>query len=124
MKKWIAVILLFLLLLCACSQQEAEVGTFTFDPERIEGTGSIRMIEEEGQKRTLVMNPGKAVEIAKRYCTFGNAESSVDYDSVAGIYRVVFIQAVPMDDYVAYATGGVSVYINNNGIVLMVVYGE
>ena len=124
MRRLISIILLLSLLLCGCERQVYELGTFSFDQDNIENSGSVRMIDTESQKLVLFMNPAKAVEIAKKYCTFGNAESSVDYDSEAGIYRVVFIKAVPMDGYVVYATGGVSVYLNDDGIVLMVVYGE
>ena len=89
MKKLISIILLLVIILCACGQKEDELRSFTFTMESIEGTGAIRMINAEGQKKVLFMSSTKAVEIAKKYCTFGNAESFVSYDCEAGIYRVV-----------------------------------
>ena len=114
-------------LLCACSQQNSDVRTFSYAQDCIDYHEYIENAvrpDPEGQKFVLLMTPAKAVEIAKKYCTFGNAEASVDYDSETDMYRVTFIQAIPMDGYVVYSTGGVTVYLDGDGIVLMVTYGE
>ena len=126
MKRIIGIVLV-MLFLCACSQQEYEIGTFSFAQDSIdyhEYMENAMRPDPEGQKRVLFMNPAKAVEIAKKYCTFKNAEIFVDYDSEADMYSVGFIETFPMDGYVVYATGGVNVYLDGDGIVLMVTYGE
>ena len=126
MKRMIGIVLA-ILLLSACSQQNYEVRTFSYAQDYIDYHEYIEYAmrpDPEGQRRVLFMNAAKAVEIAKKYCAFGNAEASVGYDSEADMYRVTFIQAFPMDGYVVYATGGVTVYLDGDGIVLMVTYGE
>lgn len=126
MKRIIGVVLA-VLLLCACSQQDYTVRTFSYAQDCIdyrEYIENAKHPDPEEQKRVLFMNPEKAVKIAKKYCAFGNAEASVSYDNQADMYRVTFIQAFPMDGYVVYSTGGITVYLDGKGIVLTVTYGE
>jgi len=125
--KRIVAIVLAMFLLCACAQQNYEIGTFSYAKDCIDYHEYIENAmrpDPEGQRRVLFMNASKAIENAKKYCRLRNAEASVSYNCEADMYRVTFLRAFPMDGYVVYATGGVTVYLDGDGIVLMVTYGE
>ena len=127
MKRRICILILVSLLLCGGSKQQYHVGTFSYTKHCAEyGSAEfgVSIPDPESQEKTPVRNAADAVEVAKKYCIIKSAEISVDYDIFTGVYCVGFIQAVEVDGVTVYATGGQTVYVNKDGIVLLNILGE
>jgi len=127
MKKVICLVCLFSFLLCGCSKRKYPVGTFSYTKHCAEyGSAEfgVSIPDPESQEKTRIRNAADAVEVAKKYCRIPNPEISVDYDIFTGVYCVGFVQAVQMDGYTVYGTGGQTVYVNKDGIVLLDILGE
>ena len=127
MKKLICLVCLFFLILCGCSKQQYEVGSLSYTKHCVEyGSAEfgVSIPDPESQEKTRIRSAADAVEVAKRYCKIPTPEISVDYDAFTGVYCVGFIQALEVDGVMVYATGGQTVYVNEDGIVLMDILGE
>lgn len=127
MKKVICLVCLFSFLLCGCSKRQYPVGIFSYTKHCAEyGSAEfgVSIPDPESQMKTRIRNAADAVEVAKKYCRIPNPEISVDYDIFTGVYCVGFVQAVQMDGYTVYGTGGQTVYVNKDGIVLLDILGE
>ena len=127
MKRRICIIILVSLLLCGCSKQQYHVGIFSYTRHCAEyGSAEfgVSIPDPESQEKTRIRNAADAVEVAKKYCKIKSPEISVDYDIFTGVYCVGFIQAVEVDGVTVYATGGQTVYVNKDGIVLLNILGE
>lgn len=127
MKRRICIIILVSLLLCGCSKQQYHVGIFSYTKHCAEyGSAEfgVSIPDPESQEKTPVRNAADAVEVAEKYCIIKSPEISVDYDVLTGVYCVAFIQAIEVDGVTVYATGGQTVYVNKDGIVLLNILGE
>ena len=127
MKRRFCILILVSLLLCGCSKQQYHVGIFSYTRHCAEyGSAEfgVSIPDPESQEKTPVRNAADAVEVAKKYCKIKSPEISVDYDIFTGVYCVGFIQAVEVDGVTVYATGGQTVYVNKDGIVLLNILGE
>ena len=127
MKRRICIIILVSLLLCGCSKQQYHVGIFSYTRHCAEyGSAEfgVSIPDPESQEKTRIRNAADAVEVAKKYCKIHSPEISVDYDVLTGVYCVGFIQAIEVDGVTVYATGGQTVYVNKDGIVLLNILGE
>ena len=127
MKRRFCILILVSLLLCGCSKQQYHVGIFSYTRHCAEyGSAEfgVSIPNPESQEKTPVRNAADAVEVAKKYCKIKSPEISVDYDIFTGVYCVGFIQAVEVDGVTVYATGGQTVYVNKDGIVLLNILGE
>ncbi|MBQ5866102.1 MAG: hypothetical protein IIW56_05400 [Oscillospiraceae bacterium] len=127
MKRRFCILILVSLLLCGCSKQQYHVGIFSYTKHCAEyGSAEfgVSIPDPGSQEKTPVRNAAGAVEVAKKYCIIKSPEISVDYDIFTGVYCVGFIQAVEVDGVTVYATGGQTVYVNKDGIVLLNILGE
>ena len=127
MKRRFCILILVSLLLCGCSKQQYHVGIFSYTRHCAEyGSAEfgVSIPDPESQEKTPVRNAADAVEVAKKYCKIHSPEISVDYDVLTGVYCVGFIQAIEVDGVTVYATGGQTVYVNKDGIVLLNILGE
>ena len=127
MKRRFCILILVSLLLCGCSKQQYHVGIFSYTRHCAEyGSAEfgVSIPDPESQEKTRIRNAADAVEVAKKYCKIKSPEISVDYDIFTGVYCVGFIQAVEVDGVTVYATGGQTVYVNKDGIVLLNILGE
>lgn len=68
-------------------------------------------------ERAEINNPEQAVELAKKECIIAYGSINVAFDAEEKIYRVDFFTENT-------AGGGQSIYIDQNGITKLVVYGE
>ena len=127
MKRLICIVVLFCLVLCGCGKQQYTVGNFSYTKHCAEyGSAEfgVSIPDPESQEKTRIRNATDAVEVAKKYCKIPSPEISVDYDIFTGVYCVGFISAVEVDGFTVYATGGQTVYVNKDGIVLLNIIGE
>ena len=127
MKRVIFILLMLCLFLWGCSEQQYEVGSFSYTKHCTEyGSAEfgVSIPDPESQEKTPVRNAADAVKVAKQYCKIHSPEISVDYDVLTGVYCVGFIQAIEVDGVTVYATGGQTVYVNKDGIVLLNILGE
>ena len=127
MKRVIFILLMLCLFLWGCSEQQYEVGSFSYKKHCAEyGSAEfgVSIPDPESQEKTPVRNASDAVKVAEKYCKIHSPEISVDYDVFTGVYCVGFIQAVEVDGVTVYATGGQTVCVNKDGIVLLNILGE
>ena len=127
MKGYICIIVLLCLLLCGCGGQQYNVGIFSYTKHCAEyGSAEfgVSIPDPAGQQKTRIRNAADAVEVAKEYCKIHSPEISVDYDIFTDVYCVGFIQAIEVDGVTVYGTGGQTVYVNKDGIVLLNILGE
>lgn len=88
--------------------------------EDIENYGDTDLAKHDGFVNTSAVEINdmqNAIERAKTECTVYYDMVSVSYDGTEGVWRVDFWQADTLG-------GGESIYLDNNGITLMVVLGE
>jgi len=116
MKRFICLLIVFLLVLCGCAQEvlpaHADEAEFSYKVDCSyykDGPGVIKSGFVNTEK-TELKTPEQAVELAKKEC-------SVEYDTDLRIYRVSFFKGMQLG-------GDQTVYINEDGITLMCVYGE
>lgn len=119
MKRCFCVILSFLFLFCGCTKNEPSVGSFSYANDRAyyDGDSGVKQSDFVNTEKSEVKNAEKAVELAKKECTVEYNTFTVDFDADAKIYRVCFF----MKDLPG---GDQSVYINQEGITELIVYGE
>ncbi|MDO4748962.1 MAG: hypothetical protein Q4A12_07290 [Eubacteriales bacterium] len=120
MKRIACLLFAFALLLCGCSQTEQiNVGSFSYesdcayygDDPGVKESGFVNIEQSE------VNDAEKAVELAKKECTVEYDTVSVAFDSKLKIYRVSFYKENQLG-------GNQDVYIDQNGITQMIIYGE
>jgi len=129
MKKVLCLIVTAIILLCSCSNDTQDiqsdvninfnVGGFSYESDLSyyeEGPG-VKKSGFVNTEKSEISNTDKAVELAQKECTVKYDSIGVDYDSQQKIYRISFYKK----DWVG---GDQSVYIDQNGITLLIVYGE
>ncbi|MBE6845005.1 MAG: hypothetical protein E7508_04730 [Ruminococcus sp.] len=101
-------------------QKSYTVGEFSYTEDALQYTEDIPGVELSGFKNTMpceLNSAEEAVELAKNEVTVGYNQISVCYDESEKVWAVLF--------YTSNMAGGCqTVYIDNNGITLMCVYGE
>ena len=125
MKKVICLLVASVLLLCGCVQAEqaehADLEKFSYSKEYAEYNDGSPGVQTSGfvnTESTEINNADQVVELAKKECSGVYNTVTVAFDPDQKIYRVLF----SLGD--TYAGGGVSVYINENGITQLVVAYE
>lgn len=123
MKRFRCLLLIILLLLCGCSGRNPvsriEINAFSYEHDSayykdnpgVKESGFINTVQ------STVDSAEKAVELAKKECTVEYDTVSVAYDSELKIYRVSFYKE-------AWLGGSQDVYMNQNGITLLIIYSE
>ena len=124
MKRIAWLLIALLLLLCGCSQADADNGIYvsSFSYEEVclfyeAETVGIKRADFVNTEISVIENADQAVELAKKECTVEYDTFSVSYDQDAEIYCVSF----GIEDLDG---GNQDVYINQNGITELIVYGE
>ena len=115
------------LLLCGCIKQQYSVGSFSYTNHCVEyGSAEfgVSIPAPEGQEQVRIRSAADAVKVADKYCVIPRPEISVDYDVFTGVYCVGYIHAIQVDGVTVYGTGGQTVYVNKDGIVLLNILGE
>ena len=101
-------------------QKTYTVGEFSYAEDASQYTEDIPGVKLSGFKNTVPCEADsaeKAVELAKNEVTVGYNQISVCYDESEKVWAVL--------SYTRNMSGGCqTVYINENGITLMCVYGE
>ena len=119
--------LLLSLLLCGCTKQRYKVGIFSYTKHCAEygcAEFGVSFPDPEGQEKVPIRSAADAVKVAEKYCVIQSPEISVDYDIFTGVYCVGYIHAIQVDGVTVYGTGGQTVYVNKDGIVLLNILGE
>ena len=127
MKRSICIAVLLSFLLCGCDGQQYEAGTFSYTEHCAEYANAelgVSILEPQGQKKVRVRNADDAVAVAMKYCVIRSPEISVAFDEYTGVYCVGFIYARQVVGRTVYGTGGQTVYLNEDGIVLLDIVGE
>ena len=123
MKRAISVLLLFLLFLCGCSQSNLEkqinIEDFSYqsDCANYKDNPGVKENDFVNIEQSKVNDAEKAVDLAKKECTVEYDTIGVAFDSKKMIYRVSFYKESQLG-------GDQNVYIDQNGITLLIVYGE
>ena len=125
MKKALCCVLLLVLLFifCGCSQEEPsreiEVCSFSYASDSTYYKVGNPGVKDSGfvnTKETLVDSPEKAIKLAKNECKIEYDTINISFDSELSVYRVDFSKEG--------WTGGLSVYLTDKGITLLIVQGE
>ena len=132
MKKVICLLVASVLLLCGCVQAEhaehADIESFSYarDYADYRDGPAVKTSGFVNNERAEINNPEQAVELAKKECTIAYGSINVAFDAEEKIYRVNFsIGSTVVDGQTVYTLGGdQSVYIDQNGVTKLIVYGE
>ena len=123
MKRFICLLIVFLLVLCGCAQDvlpaHADEAEFSYKVDCSyykDGPGVIKSGFVNTEK-TELKTPDQAIELAKKECSVEYDTIFVSFDPDLRIYRVSFFKGMQLG-------GDQTVYINEDGITLMCVYGE
>ena len=95
------------------------VGSFSYteDFECYKDEAGTKMTGFVNTQKTQLESVAQAVELAKKECTVEYDTISAAFDADLKIYRISFF----MDEFLG---GDQNVYINQDGITQMIVYGE
>ncbi|MEE0265729.1 MAG: hypothetical protein UD936_08900 [Acutalibacteraceae bacterium] len=135
MKRIVCLIVVTLLLCCGCSAQQAEkstnnnstsvttadtVNTFSYKKTceyyKTE-TAGIKRTGFVNTKKSSIENSEQAISLAKNECTVDYDTIDVAYDSEEKVYEVSFFKENITGD-------NQDIYINQDGITQLIVYGE
>ena len=126
MRKTICLLFVFLLLLCGCSPKEQtdkssqlNIGSFSYEEDSAyyKDDPGVKLSGFINTDKTDVIDTEHAVELAKKECTVDYDTISVAFDEDSKMYRVSFYK---MD----CDGGDQNVYINQEGITKLIIYGE
>lgn len=126
MKKTICLLIVFIFLLCGCSQtkqpdqsNQLNIGSFSYEDDFASYKDDSGVIQSGfvNQEKAEVSNASQAIELAKKECTVDYDTIHVDFDASTMIYRVSFSKTNSLG-------GNEDVYINQEGITQLIVYGE
>ena len=133
MKKIISLLVASVLLLCGCVQaqqtEHPDLEKFSYSKEYAEYNDGSPGVQTSGfvnTESTEINNAEQAVELAKKECTVAYNSINVAFDAEEKIYRVNFsIGSTVVNGQTVYTLGGdQSVYIDQNGVTKLIVYGE
>ena len=123
MKKTICLLFVFLFLLCGCSQKEQsnqlDIGSFSYteDFTRYKNDPGVKQSGFVNTEKVQVSNASQAIELAKNECTVDYDAIDIAYDASSMIYRVSFFKTDCLG-------GNQDVYLNQEGITQLIIYGE
>ncbi len=126
MKKFLCLLTAILCFLCSCSQenQPTQLNSETFSYKEVseyydyyKNEPGIQTSDFVNNTKNKIKNTEQAVELAKKECTVEYDTIKIDFDEKERIYRVVFYK---MD----YLGGNQDIYINEDGITQLIVFGE
>lgn len=123
MKRAICLIAVLLLFLCGCSQNdhcsELDVVAFSYETDfaYYKDAPGVKQTGFVNAKKSELNSTEQAVELAKNECTVKYDTISMAFDSDSKIYRVSFYKE-------GWAGGNQDVYINQEGITQLIIYGE
>lgn len=123
MKRTICLIGILLLLLCSCSQNnpssEFKVEAFSYetDFDCYKDDPGVKHSGFVNTKKSELKSAEQAVEFAKNECSVDYDTINVAFDSDSKIYRVSFCKD-------GWGGGNQDIYINQEGITQLVIYGE
>ena len=147
MKKVICLLVASVLLLCGCTpsaqpkettpliqqdetspNEHTDIKSFSYarDYATYIGDPGVQTSGFVNTERQKIDNAEQAVELAKKECTIAYGSIDVDFDADEKIYRVVFsIGSTVVEGHTVYTAGGCqSVYVDQNGVTKLIVYGE
>ena len=123
MKKVICLCVVLLLILCGCGQEKEtetyDVQEFSYaaDCAKYENDPGANQSYSVSTEKTKLKTAAQAVELAKKACAVKYDTIAVAYDKDSKIYRVSFSKE-------AMPTGSQTVYINKDGMIQMILFGE
>ena len=125
MQKILTILIVFVFLLSGCKSPSGDMSGFSYERDKkmyAENAGA----KSSGFVNTTEMSinsKADAIDRAKNECTVLWDSTQVDFDSAAKIWRVVFYLK-GTDDESWIVGGGQSVYLNEKGKTVLIVYGE
>lgn len=126
MKKAIGLLIVFLVLFSGCSQKEQSyqlshltVGNYSYEEDLAlyKDAPGLKQSGFVNTEQAEISNLMKVIELANNECTVDYDTISIAFDASSMMYRVCFSK---MD----WLGAGQSVYINQEGITQIIVYGE
>lgn len=126
MGKIICLLVVFLILLCGCSQkQQADqgnhltIGNFSYEEvfNYYKDDPGLYQSGFVNTEKADISNPEQVIELANKECTVDYDTVSIAFDATSMMYRVSFYK---MD----WDGGNQEVYINQDGITQLIFYGE
>lgn len=119
MKKSFAFFLLIISLffVCGCTQFDVEDFSYVEDYNYYKDAPGLKQSNFVNTERTEVQDANQAVELAKKECTVPYDSIAVAFDAGQKIYRINFYKK-------GWLGGDQSVYINQEGLTQLILYGE
>ena len=123
MKRLAGLLFVVLLFLCGCSQSngtaQIDVGSFSYenDVAHYEDDLGVKRSGFVNTQSVEVNDVERIVDLAKKECTVEYDTVRVDFDSESKIWRVSFYKE-------NWHGGNQDVYIDQNGVTQLIVYGE
>ena len=123
MKRAICIVVVLLLLLCGCSQddnsRQIEVGSFSYADDCVyyKGDPGIKQSGFVNNEKIEITSAEQAIDIAEKECTVNYDTVDVAIDAETEIYRISFYKE-------GWLGGDQNIYINQDGITQMIIYGE
>lgn len=126
MRKIICLLTVFLVLLCGCSQKQQTdqqnhltIENFSYEDDfnYYNNDPGVKQSGFINTEKTEVNGATQAIELAKKECTVDYDTISVAFDEDKIMYRVSFYK-------IGWGGGNQDVYINQDGITQLIIYGE
>lgn len=130
MRRVVCLLILLLLMFSGCAQEQEDsqisVGSFSYAEERAyymrnyvryPDMSGVQLSDFVNVEMTELQSPADAVELAKKECTIQYDTIDVDYDQELNVYSILFYTD-------GWLGGCQTVYIDENGVTLLIVYGE
>lgn len=123
MKKVLCLLVLCIIFLCGCSKMEQtnqlQLESFSYDADfsNYEGEPGVKQSDFININKTEITSTEQVIDLAKKECTIEYNTIAVALDIELKIYRVSFYQENRVG-------ANQDVYINQEGITQLIVYGE
>lgn len=117
---------MFLVLLCGCSQKQQTdqanhltIGNFSYEEDfnYYKDDPGLHQSGFVNTEKADISNPEQVIELANKECTVDYDTVSIAFDATSTMYKVNFSKK-------NYVGGDQSVYINQDGITQLIIYGE
>lgn len=126
MRKITCFLMVILILLCGCSQKQQinqtnhlTIGNFSYEEDfnSYKDDPGMKQFGFVNTEKADINNPTQVIELANKECTVDYDTVSIAFDATSTMYRVSFYK---MD----WVGGNQDVYINQDGITQLIIYGE
>ena len=126
MRKIICLLTVFLVLLCGCSQKQQTdqanhltIGNFSYEEDfnYYKDDPGLHQSGFVNTEKADISDPEQVIELANKECTVDYDTVSIAFDATSTMYKVNFSKK-------NYVGGDQSVYINQDGITQLIIYGE